>query len=88
LASLVRSIEDLIIEDRKVEGQAETDGVCWGKIGVGDLGGSLVCLERLVGRGLALVANGEFSEVAVVISLPVNSLDRSRRQNRMTYILW
>lgn len=28
-ASLVRVVEDFIVEDREVEGQAKPDGVCW-----------------------------------------------------------
>lgn len=70
MASLVGGIQNLIVEDREVEGETEADGVSRGQLGLGDLGGSLVGLEGLVGRVLALVANGELGEVAVVITLP------------------
>jgi hypothetical protein len=41
-----------------------------GKVGGSDISSSLVGLERLVGRGLALVTNGELGQVAVVVALP------------------
>jgi hypothetical protein len=37
----------------------------------GNVGGSLVGLERLVGGCLTLVTNGELSKVTVVVALPV-----------------
>jgi len=43
-----------------------------GELGGSDLGGRLVSLEGLVGRGLALVAHGELGEVAVVVTLPIS----------------
>lgn len=42
-----------------------------GQVGLRNLGGRLVGLERLVGRGLALIAEGKLGEVAVVVALPV-----------------
>jgi hypothetical protein len=44
--------------------------VSGGKVLGSDLGSSLVSLEGLVSRGLALVTNGELGKVAVVVSLP------------------
>lgn len=73
MASLVGRVEDLVVEDREVQGEAETDWVCGGKVGLSNLGGGLVCLERLVGRGLALVSHGELGEVTVVVTLPVQT---------------
>jgi hypothetical protein len=70
MASLVRGVENLVVEDREVERKAKTDGVGRGKIGLGNLGGGLVGLQRLVSRSLALVANGEFGEITVVVALP------------------
>lgn len=70
VASLVWRVEDLVVEDREVQGKAETDWVGWRKIALGNLSGGLVSLKRLVGRLLALVADGELSEVAVVVTLP------------------
>ena len=71
MASLVWSVEDLVVEDGEVQGKTQSDWVGWGKVGLGNLGGSLVSLKRLVGGSLALVANGELGEVAVVVTLPV-----------------
>ena len=74
LASLVGGVEDLVVEDGEVQGKTETDGVGRGQAGGGDLSSSLVGLERLVGRGLALVANGELGKVTVVVTLPVTKV--------------
>ena len=71
LASLVRRVEDLVVENGKVEGKAEADGVSGSQAGGGNVGGGLVSLKGLVGRGLALVSNGELGKVAVVVTLPV-----------------
>lgn len=70
LASLVRRIHDLVVENGEVKGKAETDGVGGSQALSSNLGGSLVGLKRLVGRLLALVAHGELSQVAVIVSLP------------------
>jgi hypothetical protein len=74
VAGLVGGVQDLVVEDGEVEGETKADGVGGSKIGLGNLGCVLVSLEGLVGRLLALVANGELSEVAVVITLPARSL--------------
>ena len=75
MAGLVRGVQDLVVEDGEVEGQAEADRVRGRKLGLRNLGGSLVRLKRLVGRVLALVANGELGQVAVVVTLPVTLLE-------------
>ena len=71
MASLVGSIEDLVVEDGEVKGKAEADGVGGRKLGLGNVGSVLVGVERLVGRVLALVANGELGKVTVVVTLPI-----------------
>jgi hypothetical protein len=88
VAGLVGGVEDLVVEDGEVQGQAEADRVGGGEIGVGNVGGRLVGLERLVGRRLALVTNGELSEVAVVVALPGDCQRVIIRPKRGTYILW
>lgn len=74
MASLVRRVEDLVVEDREVQGQPETDGVGGSKLGLSDLGGALVGLERRIGSRLATVANGELGQVTVVVTLPAGIL--------------
>ena len=69
VASLIGGVQDFVVEDREVKGESETDGVGRGKVSGGDLGGSLVGLQREVGSTLAAVANGELSEVTVVVTL-------------------
>jgi hypothetical protein len=71
VASLIRSVEDLVVEDREVEGETQADGVRGRQLGLGNLGGSLVGLERLVGGVLAAVADGKLGEVTVVVTLPI-----------------
>ena len=71
MASLVWGVKDLVVEDREVQGKTQSDWVGWGKVGLGNLGGSLVSLKRLVCGRLALVTNGELGEVAVVVALPI-----------------
>jgi len=72
VAGLIWSIEDLVVEYREIQGKTETDRMRGSQIGLGNFSGSLVGLERLVGGLLALVANGEFGKVAVVVALPRN----------------
>ena len=74
MACLVGRIEDFVVEDGKVQRQTKTDGVCRGKIGGSDLSGSFISLQRLIGRDLALVAKSEFSEVAVIVPLPIDQM--------------
>ena len=70
VASLIWGVEDLVVEDGEVQGEAKTDWVGWSKIALGNLGGGLVSLKGLIGRLLTLVPDGELSEVTVVITLP------------------
>ena len=71
MASLIRRVQDLIVENGEVKGQTQADWVGWCKIGLCNFSGVLVSLEGLVGRFLSLVANGELSKVTVVITLPI-----------------
>lgn len=70
MASLIRGVQDLVVEDREVKSEAQTDGVRGRKFGLSDLGGSLVSLERLVCGLFASVTDSKLSQVAVVIALP------------------
>ena len=55
----------------------------------GNLGGGLVSLKGLVGGCLALVANSEVSEVAVVVTLPTIMRQQSQIVvTQRSYILW
>ena len=74
MACLVRRVQDFIVKNGEVEGKTKADWVCWGKVGLGNIGSGLVSLERLVGRLLSPIANGKLSKVAVVITLPVRLL--------------
>jgi hypothetical protein len=80
MACLVRGIEDLVVENGEVQGETQADGVGRRKIGLGNLGGSLVGLEGLVGGVLAAVADGELGKVTVVVTLPrIKELISSQR---------
>ncbi len=41
VAGAVGRVEDLVVEDREVEGQTQADGVGGGQLGLGDIGGAL-----------------------------------------------
>lgn len=71
VASLVGRVEDLVVEDGEVEGQAKSDRVGRSKIGLSNFGSGLVCFEGLVGGLLSLVGSSEFGEVTVIITFPV-----------------
>ena len=71
MASLIGRVEDLVVEDGEVQGETQTDGVSGRQLVLGNIGGSLVSLEGLVGRVLALVASSKLGEVTVVVTLPV-----------------
>ena len=95
MASLVGRVEDLIVEDREVQGKSKADGVGGSQVGLCNLGGILVGLKRLVGRGLALVAQCELGQVTVVVTLPArrsNSVSASthnvRSEDDVAHILW
>lgn len=76
VAGLIGGVQDLVVEDGEVKGQSKTDGVGGRKLGLSNLGGSLVSVEGLVGRVLPLVADSELGEVAVVVALPARLLER------------
>ena len=41
MACAVGRVEDLVVEDREVQGETKADGVSWGKVGLGNIGGIL-----------------------------------------------
>lgn len=77
MASLIRGVKDLVVENGEVEGKTKADGVSGRKLSLGDLSSSLVGLEGLVGRVLAAVANGELGEVTVVVTLPAQRVSNN-----------
>ena len=48
MAGTVRRVEDLVVEDGEVEGEAETDGVSGSELGLGNVGGVLEMLLVVV----------------------------------------
>jgi len=93
MASLIRGVEDLVVEDREVKGKTQTDRVSRRQVGLGDLGSGLVCLERFISRLLAPVSNGELGKIAVVITLPTGQSETKPRRTTKnigagTDILW
>lgn len=51
-AGLLRRVEDFVVEDGEVEGQAQPDGVCWLHVLLADVEGLLVGLLRVLHRVL------------------------------------
>jgi len=58
-------LHDLVVEDREVQGEAELDGVAWGKL---NLASHLVVLESLVADCCDLRVTGVLCDVAVVVA--------------------
>jgi hypothetical protein len=83
MASLIGGVKDLVVEDGEVKGETQADRVGRRKLGSGNLSGSLVSLEGLVGRVLAAVANGELSEITVVVTLPARLVNNGWRAGVM-----
>lgn len=65
----VRAVQDLVVEDGEVERQAEPDGVSGRQLGHGDVTGSLIRHQGVLGGVLAVVARCELGEVSVIITL-------------------
>ncbi len=59
MAGLVGSIKDLVVEHGEVERETKANRMRRGEVSLGNLGGSLVGVEGLVGGSLALVAKCE-----------------------------
>lgn len=51
-AGLLGRVEDFVVEDGEVEGQAQPDGVCWLHVLLADVEGLLVGLLRVLHRVL------------------------------------
>lgn len=77
MACLVRCVEDLIVEDRKVEGKTKTDWMSGCEVSLGDFGGGFVGLKRFVCRLLAFVGSSELGKVSVVVTLPKSRIRES-----------
>jgi hypothetical protein len=91
MACLIGRVQNLIIEHGEVECKTKTNWVCWRKISLSNLGSILVGLERLSGGFLALLANGELSEVTVIVTLPLKLYEISHGLFQITlgtHILW
>ena len=73
LAGAVRRVKDLVVENGEVERQTEADRVCGWQAFCGDVIGSLVGRQAVLGRLLPVVARGELSQVPVVVPLPKRS---------------
>ncbi len=60
-AGLLGRVEDFVVEDGEVEGQAQPDGVCWLHVLLADVEGLLVGLLRVLHRVLTTqTTTGQF----------------------------
>jgi hypothetical protein len=66
----IGAIQNIIIEDREVEGKSKTARVCWRQFSESNIGGGLVSVEGLVGRVFPLAACGKLSQVEMVTTYP------------------
>jgi len=71
VAGLVGRVENLVVEDREVQGKTKANRMRGSKVGLSDLSSGFVGLQGGVCGVLALVADSELGEVAMVITLPV-----------------
>lgn len=69
IAGLSWVIQALIVEDRVVKGQSESDGVGGFKLGVGDVRGSLVGFVGTLGDFLVDLSLGVLRNVSEVVTL-------------------
>lgn len=70
MASLIGRVQDFVIEHGEVQGKTKTDWMSWGEVSLGNFGRILVSFQGFVGRLLALVTDGELSEITMVVTLP------------------
>jgi hypothetical protein len=89
MASTVGTVQDLVVENGKVQCQTKTDGMRRRELSDGDIRSSLVGLKRLVSAVLALIAGGELGEITVVVTHPrETTLERQITSLEATHILW
>jgi len=70
MAGSVGAVEDFIVEDGEVQCETKSDRMCRREFSDGDIGSSLVGLERLVSTILALITSSELGEIAMVVAHP------------------
>lgn len=71
VAGTVGRVEDLVVEDREVQGQTQSDRVGGGELNLSDIGGLLVSLMGGGSSILALITGGILGNVTVVVALPI-----------------
>ncbi len=71
---MVRRVQDLVVEHRVVQGEAQTDGVR-GLQGFGLNRSDLVGVLSLLDDDFALVAGTEFAQISIVITLHLEEED-------------
>lgn len=69
VARALGRVENLVVEDGEVEGEAEADGVGRGQVDEGDVLGGLVGEQGMFGGILAVGTGLELGQVAVVVAL-------------------
>jgi hypothetical protein len=52
VASTIGGVQDLVVEDREVQGKSQADGVGGGKVGLGNIGGALSYGSTVVRQGI------------------------------------
>ena len=58
MAGTVGRVQDLVVEDREVQCQTETDWVSWGELSLGNIGGRLFGgVSRCCGVGICVIAS-------------------------------
>lgn len=66
----MREVADFVVEHGEIEGETETNGVCWEELADSNVRCSAVSFIRFIGAVPPLVTGSEFGKVAVVVAHP------------------
>ena len=69
MACALRGVEDLVVEDRELEGKTQTDGVGGREVNKGNVLRCFIGQQRLLCRFLAFSAGLKLCQIAVVVAL-------------------
>ena len=64
-------VTHLVVEDGEVKGETESDRMRWLQLLHGDVAGSLVGDQTVLGCVLALLTRRELGQIPLVVALPV-----------------
>jgi hypothetical protein len=72
VASTVGGVENLVVEDREVQGKTKSDWVSSSKLNLCNFSSTLVCFMSRCSSLLSVFTSSELCKVTVVVTLPKN----------------